>query len=112
MAGGLNGQSFAFHGYLPIDAGQRQRRIRELEERSRKENQTQLFIETPYRNAALLEALATSCQPGTLISIATDLSLPDESIQTRNAGIWKQLLSSGKVPEFHKKPTVFSMLAQ
>jgi 16S rRNA (cytidine1402-2'-O)-methyltransferase len=112
MAGGLNGQSFAFHGYLPIDAAQRQRRIRELEERSRKESQTQLFIETPYRNAALLEALTASCQPATLISVATDLSLPDESIQTRSAGNWKGELQAGRMPAFHKKPTVFSMLAQ
>lgn len=112
MAGGLNGQSFAFHGYLPIDAAQRQRRIRELEERSRKESQTQLFIETPYRNAALLEALTSSCQPGTLISVATDLSLPDESIQTRTVGAWKSELRAGRMPAFHKKPTVFSMLAQ
>lgn len=112
MAGGLNGQSFAFHGYLPIDAGQRQRRIRELEERSRKEKQTQLFIETPYRNAALLEALVTNCQSATLISVATDLSLPDETIRTRTAGNWKQELSTGRMPAFHKKPTVFSLLAQ
>jgi len=112
MAGGLNGQSFAFHGYLPIDAAQRQRRIRELEERSRKESQTQLFIETPYRNAALLEALTASCQPGTLISVATDLSLPDESIETRTVGAWKSELQAGRMPAFHKKPTVFSMLAQ
>jgi 16S rRNA (cytidine1402-2'-O)-methyltransferase len=112
MAGGLNGQSFAFHGYLPVDAVQRQRRIRDLEERSRKESQTQLFIETPYRNAALLEALVACCQPGTLISIATDLTLPGESIRTRNAANWKQELQAGRMPDFHKKPTVFSLLGQ
>jgi 16S rRNA (cytidine1402-2'-O)-methyltransferase len=111
MAGGLNGQSFAFHGYLPIDAAQRQRRIRELEERSRRESQTQIVIETPYRNAALLDALASACQPTTLISVATDLSLPDESIRTRTAADWKAELQTGKMPDFHKKPTVFSLLA-
>jgi len=111
MAGGLNGQSFAFNGYLPTDAAQRQKRLRELEDRSRRERQTQLFIETPYRNAALLEALATACQPGTLISIATDLTLATESIRTQPAARWKRDVESGKLPDFHRKPTVFSLLA-
>jgi 16S rRNA (cytidine1402-2'-O)-methyltransferase len=111
MAGGLNGQSFAFNGYLPTDAGQRQKRIRELEERSRREGQAQLFIETPYRNAALLEALATHCQASTLISIAIDLTLPGETINTQNAARWKRDIGEGKLPRFHKKPTVFSLLA-
>src|SRR5574343_523883 len=81
MASGLNGQSFAFNGYLPTDAAQRATRIKELEQRSRKEKQTQLFIETPYRNGAMLEALSTACAPGTLICVATDLSLPSETIR-------------------------------
>lgn len=111
MAGGLNGQSFAFNGYLPTDAGLRQKRIRELEERSRKDRQTQLFIETPYRNAALLEALANSCQSVTLISVATDLTLATETIRTQSASHWKRDIAAGRLPDFHKKPTVFSMLA-
>ena len=111
MAGGLNGQSFAFNGYLPTDAAQRQKRIRELEDRSRKDRQTQLFIETPYRNAALLEALAGSCHPATLISVATDLSLVSESIRTQTAADWKRDIGGGRLPDFHKKPTVFSLLA-
>jgi 16S rRNA (cytidine1402-2'-O)-methyltransferase len=111
MAGGLNGQSFAFNGYLPTDAAQRQKRIRELEDRSRKDRQTQLFIETPYRNAALLEALAGSCHPATLISVATDLTLVTESIRTQTAADWKRDVGSGRLPDFHKKPTVFSLLA-
>lgn len=111
MAGGLNGQSFAFNGYLPTDAGLRQKRIRELEDRSRKDRQTQLFIETPYRNAALLEALAGSCQPATLISVATDLTLATETIRTQTAAGWKRDIGSGRLPDFHKKPTVFSLLA-
>jgi 16S rRNA (cytidine1402-2'-O)-methyltransferase len=112
MASGLNGQSFAFNGYLPTDAGQRAKRIRELEQRSRGEKQTQLLIETPYRNTAMLEALAASCQPGTLVCVATDLSLPSESVRTMTAARWKAALASGKGPDFHKKPTVFLLLAQ
>jgi 16S rRNA (cytidine1402-2'-O)-methyltransferase len=108
MASGLNGQSFAFNGYLPTDAAQRTARIKELEQRSRKEKQTQLFIETPYRNAAMLEALVASCAPGTLVCVATDLSLPSESIRTMTAAHWK----SAPAPDFHKKPTVFLLLGQ
>lgn len=108
MASGLNGQSFAFNGYLPTDAAQRTSRIRELEQRSRKEKQTQLLIETPYRNGAMLEALSTACAPGTLICVATDLSLPSESIRTMTAAKWK----SAPAPDFHKKPTVFLLLGQ
>jgi 16S rRNA (cytidine1402-2'-O)-methyltransferase len=108
MASGLNGQSFAFNGYLPTDAGQRATRIKELETRSRKEKQTQLFIETPYRNAAMLEALVAACAPSTLVCVATDLSLASETIRTMTAAQWK----SAKAPDFHKKPTVFLLLAQ
>lgn len=111
MASGLNGQSFAFNGYLPTDAALRAKRIKELENRSRSEKQTQLFIETPYRNAAMLDALVGNCQPGTLISVATDLSLATESIRTMSGSQWKSLLGAGKAPDFHKKPTVFLLLA-
>ncbi len=112
MASGLNGQSFAFNGYLPTDAALRSKRIKELETRSRSEKQTQLLIETPYRNGAMLEALVGACQPGTLICVATDLSLPTESIRTQNGARWKAQLGSGKAPDFHKKPTVFLLLGQ
>jgi 16S rRNA (cytidine1402-2'-O)-methyltransferase len=108
MASGLNGQSFAFNGYLPTDAAQRDKRIKELELRSRKEKQTQLFIETPYRNAAMLEALLAACAPGTLVCVATDLSLPSETIRTMTAAQWK----TAPAPDFHKKPTVFLLLGQ
>jgi 16S rRNA (cytidine1402-2'-O)-methyltransferase len=111
MASGLNGQSFAFNGYLPTDAAQRIKRIKLLEDRSRQEKQTQLFIETPYRNGALLEALAVNCHSNTLVCVATDLTLPSESIGTHTAAKWKSDLASGKAPDFHKKPTVFLMLA-
>ena len=111
MGSGMNGQSFAFHGYLPTDAALRAKRIKELEDRSRKEKQTQLLIETPYRNAAMLEALAQTCHAASLICVATDLTLPEESIQTLSASDWKKRISSGNMPDFHKKPTVFLFLA-
>lgn len=111
MGSGLNGQSFAFNGYLPTDAAQRVKRIKELEDRSRKEQQTQLFIETPYRNAAMLDALLQTCQPSSLICVATDLSLDSESIQTHTAAQWKKRIQAQQAPAFHKKPTVFLFLA-
>jgi len=111
MASGLHGQSFAFNGYLPTDAAQRLKRIKALEERSRSERQTQLFIETPYRNGPMLEAIAAACQPGTRVCVATDLTLPTESVQTLTAGKWKSLLAEGKMPGFHRKPSVFLLLA-
>ena len=111
MASGLSGQSFAFNGYLPIDSGQRAKRIKELEERSRREKQTQLFIETPYRNGPLLDTLVNTCLPATLICVATDLTLTTESIQTQTAAKWKSDIKSGKAPDFNKKPTVFLLLA-
>jgi 16S rRNA (cytidine1402-2'-O)-methyltransferase len=112
MASGLNGQSFAFNGYLPTDPAQRTKRIQQLEQRSRAEKQTQLLIETPYRNAAMLEALVNACQPGTLVCVATDLSLASESVRTLTAAKWKAALAANKGPDFHKKPTVFLLLGQ
>src|SRR5450830_1682207 len=110
MASGLNGQSFAFNGYMPTDAAQGGQRIKELEQRSVKERQTQLLIETPYRNAAMLDALVAACAPATLICVATDLSLPTESVRTLAASAWKKTLAAGAGPDFHKKPTVFLLL--
>ena len=112
MASGLNGQSFAFNGYLPTDGAQRTKRIKALEERSRLDRQTQLFIETPYRNAALLEALAHTCQANTLICTATDLTLESETIRTQPAAQWKSDIATGKTGDLHKRPTVFLFLAQ
>lgn len=111
MASGLNGQSFAFNGYLPTDNTQRAKKIRLLEERSRAEKQTQLFIETPYRNGALLEALINTCKADTLICVATDLSLATETIKTQTTAKWKAEIQEGKLPAFHKKPSVFLLLA-
>ena len=111
MASGLNGQSFAFHGYLPTDADARATRLRQLEQRSRQERQTQMFIETPYRNEAMLQAMAASCAPTTLICIATDLTLDTELVRTTSAQQWQKEIVSGKMPAFRKRPTVFLMLA-
>lgn len=112
MASGLNGQSFAFNGYLPVDAAQRAKRIKSLEERSRQEHQTQLFIETPYRNLALLEALLASCHPATLLCAAIDLTTSAEQICTRTVAQWKSLMGTERMPSLQKKPTVFLLLAQ
>jgi len=106
MASGLNGQSFTFHGYLPVDATERSKRLRELDAQSRRARQTQLFIETPYRNKALLEALLVNCAPSTLICVAVDLTLPTEQIVTRAASEWKLDLL-----DLHKRPALFLMLA-
>ncbi len=106
MASGMNGQQFQFTGYLPIEAGERDKKIRELEEESAKKNCTQVFIETPYRNNALLEALLKICKPGTRLCIACELTSPNEFIQTRTIAEWK-----GRPPELNKKPTIFCLMA-
>ena len=102
MASGFNGQSFAFHGYLPIDVSERVKRLKQLEARAYNEDQTQLFIETPYRNQKLAEDILQHCKPQTKLCIAMNISCDDESIVTRNVKAWK-----GKLPDMHKKPTVF-----
>lgn len=106
MGSGLNGQSFAFNGYLPVDAGERAQRLRELEQWSRRHRQTQVWIETPYRNEALLAALKATCAGTTMLSIAVDLTLPDETIVTRPLSAWQP----GQI-ELHKRPAIFSILA-
>lgn len=107
MASGLEGQRFAFCGYLPRDAGERARRIRELESRSRKVNETEIFIETPYRNEALLAALLETCAPSTRLCVAADLTLATESIRVRTIGDWRRAPS-----ELGRRPAVFLLLAQ
>jgi 16S rRNA (cytidine1402-2'-O)-methyltransferase len=106
MGAGLNGQKFQFNGYLPIDHHERVQKIRDYEAESSRKNCTQIFIETPYRNMKLLETLARACKPDTLISIAVNLTAPDEMIITRPAKEWKK-----GIPDIHKKPAIFSMLA-
>ena len=107
MASGLEGQRFAFCGYLPREAKDRVRRIREIEQRSRREDETQIFIETPYRNDALLEALLETCAPSTKLCLASDLSLPTERIATREISAWRN-----STTKLLKKPTVFLLLAR
>ncbi|WP_250451961.1 SAM-dependent methyltransferase [Caballeronia sp. ATUFL_M2_KS44] len=107
MASGMNGQSFAFNGYLPVDAAERGKRLRELEQLSRKANQTQIFIETPYRNRQMLDTLIAACAPSTLICVAVDLTLPGETIVTRTAADWKKAAA----PELQKRPAIFLLLA-
>ncbi len=102
MASGFNGQSFAFHGYLPIDNGEKINRIKQLETRSYNENQTQIFIETPYRNQKIAEDFIAHCKPQTRLCIAMNISLDNEYIVTKTMKEWK-----GKLPEMHKQLCVF-----
>ena len=102
MASGFNGQSFAFHGYLPIEPSERASAIKRLENRIYSENQTQLFIETPYRNNKLAEDIIRICRPSTKLCIASNISCDDESVRMRPVGEWV-----GKVPDLNKKPTIF-----
>jgi 16S rRNA (cytidine1402-2'-O)-methyltransferase len=106
MASGLNGQQFQFVGYLPIDIAQRVRTIKSLEEESARKKCTQIFIETPYRNNALFESLIKTLRPSTFVSIAANLTGPDEFIRTYPVSEWKK-----QVPDLHKKPAIFSLLA-
>ena len=106
MGSGLNGQSFAFNGYLPVDANERAKKLRDLEQHSRKARQTQVWIETPYRNGALLDALRQHCAGTTLLSIAVDLTLPTESIVTLPISAWRPDRLA-----LHKRPAIFSLLA-
>lgn len=102
MASGFNGQNFAFNGYLPIDKTQRKLEIKRLERLSETHQQSQLFIETPYRNNQLLESLIENLDPHTHICVACDLTLSSEYIRTQTANDWKKI----KV-DLHKRPTLF-----
>lgn len=102
MASGLNGQNFAFVGYLPVKTPERGKRIKQLESRVYTEQQTQLFIETPYRNMQLWEDLVQSCRPDTLLCVAANLTEPNEYIRTMPMAEWKK-----HKPDLHKKPTLF-----
>jgi 16S rRNA (cytidine1402-2'-O)-methyltransferase len=107
MASGLDGQRFAFHGYLPARDPERSKAIQALEKDSARLKQTQLFIETPYRNSTLFQALLQHCQPATRLCVASDLTLDSESIQTDSIASWRKTA----VPELDKRPTVFLLLA-
>lgn len=111
MGSGLNGQKFAFHGYLPIDAAQRQTELKKLENESRAAVQTQMFIETPYRNMQLFEALCKMLNPQTKLCLGVDLTLPSEFILTLTVAEWQKRMKSSSVPDLHKRPTLFLFLA-
>lgn len=107
MASGLSGQNFAFHGYLPAKDDERKKRLKSLENDSRQERRTQLFIETPYRNRQMFDAVVASCAPQTRLCVATDLSLQSESVRTKTIGEWKK----GEAPDIDRRPTVFLLQA-
>jgi 16S rRNA (cytidine1402-2'-O)-methyltransferase len=106
MASGMNGQSFQFNGYLPIEVGEKSKSIKALEAESKQKNCTQIFIETPYRNNQLLEVLVKTCHPHTRICVAVDLTAPTESVLTKTAQQWKTVM-----PQLHKRPAIFLLYA-
>lgn len=107
MASGFNGQQFAFHGYLPIDAAARAAKIRRMEENSRLDRQTQIFIETPFRNRQLMEDILKTCKNTTRLCVAAGITCPNESIRTATVKQWKE----GHWPDFHKVPAIFLLFA-
>jgi 16S rRNA (cytidine1402-2'-O)-methyltransferase len=106
MASGMNGQQFKFNGYLPIQNPERNKAIKELEAESAKKNCTEIFIETPYRNNQLIDALLSNCQPSTKICLAVDLTSEKEFIKTRSVAEWKK-----NKPDIHKRPAIFLLYA-
>lgn len=102
MASGMNGQQFCFNGYLAVDNVSRMKAIKKLETEALKNNCTQIFIETPYRNNQMLDAIVQSCQPSTRLCIAASITSPEELIKTKTVGEWKK-----SKPDIHKKPTIF-----
>lgn len=106
MASGLNGQSFVFHGYLPVAEAERERALRELEKQSRRLAQTQIFIETPYRNQKLLASIVAICAGSSLLCVAADLTLPSEDIRTMTVAAWKK-----HPPQLERRPALFLLLA-
>jgi 16S rRNA (cytidine1402-2'-O)-methyltransferase len=105
MGSGLNGQNFAFVGYLPIKEDARARRIKQLEQRSKIEKQAQFFIETPYRNNKLMESMLSTLHPQTLLHVSTDLTMQTEFICTKTVGEWR----NSKMPNLHKRPSIFGI---
>jgi 16S rRNA (cytidine1402-2'-O)-methyltransferase len=106
MGSGLNGQQFRFNGYLPIDAAERVRALKDLEQESQRRECTQIFIETPYRNRQLMETICGHCRPETRLCVAADLTGSAETIRTKTIGEWKSNL-----PDLHKRPVIFLLQA-
>ena len=102
MASGFNGQSFAFHGYLPIKPDERAKKLKQLEQRIYNDNETQIFIETPYRNGKMIEEIIKNCRPQTKLCIAANLTCDDEFARTRTIKDWR-----GNIPELSKIPCIF-----
>ena len=102
MASGMNGQNFAFNGYLPIDNSDKKKAIKDLEKLSKEKNQSQIFIETPYRNEKMFTDLKSALTPATLLCIAVDITLPNEYIKTYSIADWKK-----QSPDLHKRPAIF-----
>lgn len=102
MASGFNGQSFCFHGYLPIKNPERIQKIKELEHRSMMNNETELFIETPFRNNAMIEDLVKNCRPNTMLCVASNITTEDEKIVSKPISEWKSIKY-----DWNKKPAVF-----
>ena len=107
MASGLNGQQFTFLGYLPSDKNERVLKLKEIEKNSQRRHETQIFIETPYRNQHLLEDMLAHCNPATKLCVARNVSLDSELVQTKTIAEWKK----NGLPDLHKQPTVFLLLA-
>ena len=107
IASGLESQRFAFHGYLPVKPPARDKAIGDLESRSRRNRETQIFIETPYRNVQLITALLAVCRPDTLLCVATDLTLTSESVRTSGIADWRK-----NKPDLKDRPSVFLILAE
>ncbi len=106
MASGLNGQRFAFHGYLPVADAEREKTLRELEKQSRRLQQTQVFIETPYRNQKLLQSILGVCANATLLCVAAEITLAGEDIRTLSVAAWKK-----NPPQLDRRPALFLLLA-
>ncbi|MBE9661742.1 SAM-dependent methyltransferase [Mucilaginibacter myungsuensis] len=102
MASGFSGQSFIFHGYIPIDKADRAKKIKEMEGNAERLKQTQMFIETPFRNNSMLDEVLRSCKPNTRLCIACNLTGLDEMVRTQTIAAWKK-----QIPELHKKPCIF-----
>ncbi|SRR6266496_1297548 len=107
MASGMNGQSFAFHGYLPVKPAARIQALRALEGDSRANGRAEIFIETPYRNVAMLEAITQTLKPTTSLCVAADLTLPSETIERRTVAAWRD----HEIDRFAKRPALFVMQA-
>ena len=107
MASGMNGQKFSFNGYLPIDTSQRLKAVRDFESISIRDNSTQIFIETPYRNNQVFQAIVNTCFPKTRLCVAVDITGKEEFIRTMNVAEWKK-----NAPELHKKTVIFLIQAE